>query len=84
MWKSKVIAEWREEGQAEGLHEGRLEAARGCLMTLLRAWYPDALTPRLVSRIELTDDLDLLRSWFDAALTAPSVKCFWDQTGTAP
>jgi hypothetical protein len=62
----------KAEGHAEGLAEGRINAARALLYRVLAA-RSFVVTPKIRARIDGEPDVARLEGWHDAALTAAAI-----------
>ena len=72
MIQSKQILEWENAGR----DAGRLETTRRDLLRAVELRVPRALRRKFVKRVEATEDLEQLKRWFDAALTADDWETF--------
>jgi hypothetical protein len=72
MIQSQQIREWQDEARSEA----RLETTRQDLLRALELRFPGALPRKFVKRVEASEDLEELKRWFDAALTAADWKTF--------
>jgi predicted transposase YdaD len=79
-----IRAEGRKEGIKEGIKEGRAEDRAEALVQLLQAKFPGQTPAEVLRRVEQSRDLDLLRRWFAAALTAATLDEFLQRTSLAP
>jgi len=62
--------------RAEARAEAEIRTTRKNLLRLLELKFSAPLPADLVSTFQATTDLDKLTRWFDAAVTAPSLKEF--------
>jgi hypothetical protein len=68
MIQSKQILEWE--------NTGRMDATRRAILRALEVRFPGALPRKFVKRVEANEDLEQLKRWFDAALTAEDWETF--------
>jgi hypothetical protein len=68
MIQSKQILEWK--------NAGRLEHAREVLLRAAQVRFRGQLPRKFVKRVEASEDLEELRRWFNAALTAEDWETF--------
>ena len=76
MIESQQVLEWMAQGEARGEARGETNL----LLRLLEKRH-GSIPVDLVKVIRQTQDLSVLRAWFDLALDAPSLSDFRKQTG---
>jgi hypothetical protein len=78
--QSQQVLEWQEEARKEGRQEGRqeglVEQARADLLRALERRFQIPVPEDLATRIAGTSDLELIRRWFDEAITTNSFDAF--------
>ena len=76
MVESQQVLEW----MAQGRSEGEVSGERNALLRILEKRY-SPLPAELLTKLRQTQDLALLRSWFDVALGTTTLAEFRQQTG---
>jgi hypothetical protein len=80
-YKSKFVDGWYQQGRAAGEAEGQARGeARGEAKAILRILNSRGLRPTRAQRelIQACEDLGQLDTWFDRALSAPTVAAVFE------
>jgi hypothetical protein len=72
MTESQVVNGWIRQGEAKGM----LESSRENLLEALDGRFPGETTEELARLIKEQESLDLLKSWFRAAVRVPTFAQF--------
>ena len=73
-----------QQGLTQGETRGRLASRREDLIDLLVNKFSAHVNESMIQRIEAVDDLNLLKTWFEAALSAKSWKQFLKTANWTP